>query len=401
MFEVVWTLGRISADKRTHRHAACADQCTLCAECMWMSDDFPTDGHAHEHRREQCSAIDAPMVMQWLNHVSHCVVHGIVATHVCPCIALGSEHMSAECGPIANLSNGRMGKHAVRKHTSVASVVKKPSSVVKASPKPHRDGSVQQTRHKDIIIYLKQELADWVQSLEGDRSCSRGVFECALCGRVCGRKANMQRHVMTHTSGKMASMIGNLESGKQCRHPAFMQVIRALHDNDRLVGDTQGNYMARARALFAEWLSFATCASDTGSIFKALGPLDVCVALVFTADGPQFWKRTDDRLREARSFGNNRFYTRGFANCYLQHLLQVGGVYHQALRAMRTAWHKGGCEVTQLMNRQTESIANLSCELMESGAMAEFRQQSIQRLIRIGEYRSISIESTYKLASLP
>ena len=58
-----------------------------------------------------------------------------------------------------------------------------------------------------------------------------------------------------------------------------------------------------------------------------------------------------------------------FANLYLRNLLQTGGVYAQALRSMRRSWEESGCAVTMLMNRSTEDIAKLTCDLMETNVM--------------------------------
>ena len=73
-------------------------------------------------------------------------------------------------------------------------------------------------------------------------------------------------------------------------------------------------------------------------------------------------------------------------------------VYHQALRNLKTLWLEKGCEVAQLANRNTEAMASLACNLMESGATRALLDKSQHVLARYKEFRSISIDATYKLA---
>lgn len=290
-----------------------------------------------------------------------------------------------------------MAKSRAMKKPSSA-LVKKPAVVIKVSGKHARDGTVQRRRHEDIVVHLKTELAQWIAALE-DSAKSGGVYECIICGRVCDRRRNMVRHAETHTTGKLSAMIGALESDRQMQHPVYMEVMRALYDNDLMMDKEPGAYAARVKALLTEWMQFSTSAADATSLFSALGPRDSAVVLVFTGKGPQYWARSDSRLPDAKSFANDRFYTLDFANMYARHLLQTGGMHLPGLRALRSAWRGEGCEVTQLaLNRKSDVIANMSCDIMESAAMEAFKLKHQKILHKRQEYKSISIDATYKLA---
>ena len=65
-----------------------------------------------------------------------------------------------------------------------------------------------------------------------------------------------------------------------------------------------------------------------------------------------------------------------FANVNARHLVEEGGVYHKAMRALRKGWQRAGCEVAQLLNRRTDTMANMSCELVESTAFAVLCEDS-------------------------
>ena len=61
-----------------------------------------------------------------------------------------------------------------------------------------RGGFAQIRRRAGIVGHLKQELASWVTSLESEKGAKpQGNFACVVCGRVCDRRFNMQRHAVT------------------------------------------------------------------------------------------------------------------------------------------------------------------------------------------------------------
>ncbi len=101
--------------------------------------------------------------------------------------------------------------------------------------------------------------------------------------------------------------------------------------------------------LLAEWIRYSPSASDSGSLFTVMGKRDVNVVLVFTGKGPQFWSREDRRLATTQLFGQNQHYTAEFANEYMRHLLQAGGVYHKALTTLRSVHQQSGWAVTLLL----------------------------------------------------
>jgi hypothetical protein len=257
-----------------------------------------------------------------------------------------------------------------------------------------------QAKHKGIVLYLKAEMTAFAASLEGDDSDKPIPLpvECIMCGRTCDRKFNMVRHCKTHIIGKLATMLTGLETSSRVRHPIFMEVVRALYDHDVMVGNELGGYAARAKAILAASTSYSGTSGDTGSLFTHMGLRDSNLVLVFDESGPEFWLGSDRRLPRARAVRSDLFYTRGFANLYLRHLLKEGGVYTRALRAIRAAWLQDGCEVTMLMNRRTETIAGLTCDLMESSGMVDLRGLKQRELVKMGEYECISIDATYKLA---
>ena len=194
-------------------------------------------------------------------------------------------------------------------------------------------------------------------------------------------------------------MIGALESDRQLQHLVYMEVMRALYGNDLLMDKEPCAYTARVKSLLAEWMQFFMSAADATSLFSALGPRDSAVVLVFTGKGPQYWARSDSRLPDAKSFAHDRFYTLDFANMYARHLLQTGGMHLPGLRALRSAWRGEGCEVTQLVvNRKTDVIANMPCDIMESAAMEAFKLKHQKILHKRQEYKAISIDATYELA---
>ena len=291
------------------------------------------------------------------------------------------------------------------KGKATPNVLKKPAGAItgkvvpKVMKKPSRFSSGQQRRHQDIVVHIKAELVEWARAAEDSGAPSRGAAECPLCGRVVDRRWNMQRHVESHTTGKLSSLVHAMESNHaQQPHPVYMQVIRALHDNDVLLANEQGNYASRARALLSGWLRFRTSAKGCDSLFTVMGARDCNMVLVLTESGPEFWARADPALQVCQTWGAGHHYTMVFANAYLRHLLHHGGITTPALRAMRLAWQGGGSEVTHLTHRNSEHLAELACQLMESAAMGKLRQARADSLTKKQEYRSLSMDATYKLA---
>lgn len=300
---------------------------------------------------------------------------------------------------MAKFTNAKKPVIAAKKCSDVKKqVISKKTAGIQAKAKlPIIVRKRQVDRHAGIAVYLKREIAEWMQMLDSKECKSRDVYECPLCGRVCDRLFNMKRHAETHATGKL-SPIDAIESGEKMRRPVFMEVMRALYDNDVMIDSTQGKYASRARALLASWLQYDSSASGTSSLIAAMGLADRNMVLVLTADGPQYWSRSDSRLEEAKKWGVDRYHTMDFANLFLQHLQTESGVYNKALRSMKQGWQRAGCEVTQLMHRNTQSLASISCDLMESEAICTIREGCQRKLLESGEYTSISVDATYKLS---
>ncbi len=271
---------------------------------------------------------------------------------------------------------------------------KKPAGVKRTS-------IVQQVRHRYIVEYIKEELAEWVAALAGDDARREGaepVITCPICARTSDRRRNMNRHAATHTSGKLAAMFESLESGGRCPHPVYMEIVRAIFEADAVKGDMQGQYCARTQELLTKWARFKGTASDTGSVFTVMGPRDGNMTLVLTSTGPEYWLNTDGRLRGCKMFGPKQHFTKDFANMFMRGLMREGGVYARALRTVRTAWQSSGCEVTQLACRRSQTMAGLACSLMESSALSDLSERCTGKFRRHGEYKSVSVDATYKLA---
>ena len=138
-----------------------------------------------------------------------------------------------------------------------AGVSKRPAQVV--SKKPAARGLKQRAKHENIVVYLERELVEWAEAADD----GVGVQECPICGRAMDRKWNMQRHIASHTSGKLSCLVNALKSGEQVQHPVFMEVVRALYNHDQLTNSAEpGRYAARAKSLLSKWLGFTTSVSD-------------------------------------------------------------------------------------------------------------------------------------------
>ena len=66
------------------------------------------------------------------------------------------------------------------------------------------------------------------------------MIECIVRGRTCDRLFNVQRHAASHTTGKLVTMISALETDQQRQSPVYMEVVRALYDNDLLLDKEPG-----------------------------------------------------------------------------------------------------------------------------------------------------------------
>lgn len=260
-----------------------------------------------------------------------------------------------------------------------------------ASPRP---------QFKNLSDVLSEELAAWLDDLERAGADARPgqTYECPLCGRVSDRIWNMRRHAETHTSGKLSAMLAAFQGGNRVPHPVLTEVMRALYDHDVMSGRVACRIASRARALLASWTRFATTSEATGSLLSHMGNRDNAMALVFCATGPEFRREDDPRLTSAKPFGPKQLYTQAFANALVRSLMQHGGVYLKALRALRMKQAENGCEVGQLLCRRSQTLATMCCGLMESGAMAAFRSAQQKTLLEWKEYHSISVDATYKLA---
>ena len=250
------------------------------------------------------------------------------------------------------------------------------------------------TRNKEISKRIKQEIADFVVSLEN--MGRNTVTSSPLCGRVCDRTFNMKRHILTHTRGKLVG--SSAPDLHQTQHPVFMSIIRALYDHDAL-SDVEGEkYGRRALELLRGWLKVSPRACDTGSVWTAMGKRDNEVVFVLTGTGPEYWKNNDNRLRNAKLFQSKQYYTMEFANVFTRFLLQNGGCHARAMRATRLSFEAAGCEVTALMNRNTQAMATMACDIMTSKALKQLRDTNLETLGKQKEFRSVSIDATYKLS---
>lgn len=152
-----------------------------------------------------------------------------------------------------------------------------------------------------------------------------------------------------------------------------------------------------SRSLLAEWTRFQTTSGEKGSLLGHMGKRDSAMVLVFCEKGPEFRRIDDPRLTRAKEFGPKLQYTQAFANALVRQLMRHGGVYARALRDLRHCQASAGCEVTQLMQRRSETMATLCCGLMESAAMDELRRAQQATFARLGDYKSISVDATYKI----
>jgi len=87
-----------------------------------------------------------------------------------------------------------------------------------------------------------------------------------------------------------------------------------------------------------------------------------------------------------------------FANVFARFLFQNGGAYTKALRDVRSSLEQGGCEVAQLTHRNSQALATLACDVMLSDAFESIRSKCLTTFGRFLEFRSISIDATYKLS---
>ena len=65
--------------------------------------------------------------------------------------------------------------------------------------------------------------------------------------------------------------------------------------------------------------------SKSQSLFTRMGKWDLAMRFVMTADGPQFWRFDDARMKQARKFGAIHYYTMDFGNSFSRHLFETGG----------------------------------------------------------------------------
>ena len=71
---------------------------------------------------------------------------------------------------------------------------------------------------------MNAKIAELAASLQADENLtSRKQLECPLCGRTCDRLFNMKRHCASHTDGKMAAMLTQLESDAKIVHAVFLE----------------------------------------------------------------------------------------------------------------------------------------------------------------------------------
>ena len=75
---------------------------------------------------------------------------------------------------------------------------------------------------------------------------------CPLCGKTLSNRRKAQAHATVHTTGKQSSLLRH--DGISTNNAIFMEVIRALYDNDVLMGQQPGSYGAHTIALIASWL---------------------------------------------------------------------------------------------------------------------------------------------------
>ena len=255
-----------------------------------------------------------------------------------------------------------------------------------------------QLRHQHLGPSIEKEVQLWAKSVADYKGSKAGVFDCPFCGLKTHRHIRMSRHAKSHVTGKMASMWKNLSNKKDDTHPRMSQVMRALFNHDASIGKMKGDYMARASALLRKWTSFSTQVSSIKkTLLTHIGRKDEKLRLVFTEDGPEYWLRSDAKLKQARAFGTH-FYTMGFANAFFRHLFQHGGKLAPAMRAQRADWARIGCEVCHLANIHSETMCTLAVDLMESKAFNDYLRQKKINLAAKGEYESLSADSTYKLA---
>ena len=112
----------------------------------------------------------------------------------------------------------------VKKHRAAAAVIVKKPGAPASALLPRGGGPVQKRRHAGVAKHIKLELLEFVSSLADPGRARKTVLEGLICGRTCDRPRIMKRHDITHTSGKLTSLVGGSESGRQTPHPVYMDV---------------------------------------------------------------------------------------------------------------------------------------------------------------------------------
>ena len=304
------------------------------------------------------------------------------------------------CKPLPNTL--KMGKTTIAKKPAMQQVKKggvpiKKDHAAPTTSKPSRSTwRLRRIQCGTIEKGLAQEISAWVCGLA---SMPRTVSAiCPLCAKKFRRRRYAQTHGASHLSGKLSFNMQTSKYGEH--HKVQMEVIRALYDHDIMCGVQRGQYGERSSSLLMSWLQPDSDVQGGGSqsLYTLLGHHSSGVALVLTGDGPQYWAKGKVAKSKARAFGANQYYTMEFANQFAQLLVQMGGSYSPAMRALRTKLMDAGCETAALLQRQSVSICDLVCDIAESKELSNTLDNIRERLFVKGEYQSISIDATYKVA---
>ena len=181
-------------------------------------------------------------------------------------------------------------------------------------------------------------------------------------------------------------------------HPITMRVMRALYDNDILLGNLKGQYGNRTARLLAGWLDASGGTAALGSLRTKLGHHDENVTMVLTGAGPGAHLKIQVARQAVMQLAPGLVCTMGFANTFARQLLAARGVTSWAMRKHRQDLLAQGCEVAQILLGCEHPMRSLACNILESAAVSKLITEKQHIMARNGEFRSLSIDHTYKVA---
>ncbi|CAE7843115.1 unnamed protein product [Symbiodinium sp. KB8] len=236
---------------------------------------------------------------------------------------------------------------------------------------------------QDLLDKLQTEVQEACALPE---STAGQVFKPTTCPCCPRRRFDKRAHLMLHLQSQHVAKKRFCPSGtKQLR------IAVSIYDQDALQGEVmEPNYPSRSAAIMR--------ADVMPPIPIKFVCIDQTIRYVFTETGPMIMALHAIKSRSDLRRLGNLYYNHGFACIFLKSAAMNNASLHRIYTDVIGSCTRHKCQLTSLVPRATNGFwTNVMEDLMQSPALASYKEELLTQCFENEEFDYISIDATFKI----